>query len=102
MLIEIKELCNQDYGKDGYIDQDDSVYVSTGSITFVRYTHEYVSRIVPNPLFDPIKDKDDDDIDRYTSQCNLEVVYSVHTAGSSESDIIVIDEEAMSVLKGAL
>jgi len=102
MLIEIKELCNQDYGKDGYIDQDDSVYVSTGSITFVRYTHEYVSRIVPNPDYNPVRDEDDDYIDTHISERNIEVVYFVHTAGSSESDIIVIDEAAMSVLKGAL
>jgi len=102
MLIEIKELCNEDYGTDGYIDQDDSVYVSTGSITFIRHTQEYVSRLVPNPDYNPVRDEDDDYIDTHMSERHVETVYMVHTAGSSESDIIVIDEATMNVLKGVL
>jgi len=99
MLIEIKELCNKSFGRDGYIDQDDTMYINTDSISFIRFGYDTVERLITNPDYKEGVDNEDEE-DVFVS--SVEKVYSVHTVGCSEADIIVIDELGMSVLKGAL
>jgi hypothetical protein len=97
MLVEIKELCSES-GISGYCDEEDTVFINTKSIAFVRHSPEYVTRDIPNPEFD--YDNNFVDVETHIEVRNIETVYEVHTLGCSSGEVIVIDEAAMTLLKG--
>jgi hypothetical protein len=98
MLVEIKELCcSSTYGDDGYVDEDNTVFINTKSIAFVRHSNDYVTRDIPNPEFD--YDNNFVDVDTHIEVRDIETVYEVHTLGCSREEVIVIDEAAMALLK---
>jgi|TARA_B110000305_G_scaffold198918_1_gene225304 hypothetical protein len=98
MLVKIKELCcSSSYNNDGYVDQEDTVFINTKSIAFVRHSPEYVTRDIDNPEFD--YDNNFVDVETHITVRNIETVYEVHTLGCSSDEVIVIDEAAMTLLR---
>ena len=98
MLVKIKELCcSSSYNNDGYVDQEDTVFINTKSIAFVRHSPEYVTRDIDNPEFD--YDNNFVDVDTHIEVRKIETVYEIHTLGCSLKEVIVIDEAAMTLLR---
>mgnify|MGYP003644086544 CR=1 len=98
MLVEIKELCcSSNYDNNGYVDEEDTVFINTKSIAFVRHDTDYVKRDIPNPEFD--YDYNFVDIETHIEVREIEKVYQVHTLGCSREEVIVIDEAAMTLLR---
>ena len=96
MLVEIKELCSEGV-TNGYCDEEDTVFINTKSIAFVRHSNDFVKRDIDNPEFD--YDYNFVDVETHIEVRKIETVYEVHTLGCSLEEVIVIDEAAMTLLR---